>query len=93
VALIALSDRWIHPIQQQGRRLPSLSSEIVRSTWFLRVAEVLTVVVQQIHSLRANGVIFSQAAIALGEEVSAFRKSDGSLCAVPLEILCVAMLL
>jgi hypothetical protein len=75
----------MHPIQQQGRRLPSVSSVIVRLTWFTLVAGVFTSVVQQIHSFRASGVMLSQAASAFGEAVSAFRKSVGSLCATPSE--------
>ena len=86
---MALSVRWMHPIQQQGRRLPSMSSCTVRSTWFFLVAGVFTSIVQQIHSLRASGVMLSQAASALGEAVSAFRKSVGSLCATPSEITLV----
>ena len=42
------------------------------------------VTTQQIHSLRASGVMSSQAFSASGAEARAFRKSDGILCAVPL---------
>jgi hypothetical protein len=87
--LIDLSERWMQPIQQQGRRLPSMSSETVRSTWFLRVAACLTVVVQHIHSLRASGVISSQAFNAFGAASSALRISAGSLWLVPSEIFVV----
>jgi len=41
---------------------------------------------QQIHSLRASGVISSQAALATGEEVRTFRKSAGTLCGIAVEI-------
>lgn len=84
--LIALSVRCMQPTQQQGRRLPSVSSATVRSTWFFLVAAPLTVIVQHIHSLRARGVISSHAASALGEERSALRKSAGSWCTTPLAI-------
>src|SRR5947209_5265690 len=76
--LMALSARWMQPIQQHGRRTPSASSLTVRSTWFCRVAAVLTVVVQQIHSLRASGVMSCQAADALGEADKALRISAGN---------------
>jgi hypothetical protein len=42
--------------------------------------------VQQIHSLRASGVMSSQAARASGSHASAFRKSAGKVCATPSEI-------
>lgn len=76
----------MQPAQQQGRRLPAISSLRVRSTWFFLVSGFLVVTVQQIHSLRARGVISSQAASAFGEEARALRKSDGNLWATPLEI-------
>lgn len=73
----------MQPIQQQGRRFPSASSVIVRLRWFFLVSSVLTDMVQQIHSLRASGVICSQAAKAFGDEAKAFCKSAGSLWATP----------
>lgn len=84
--LIGLSVRWMQPIQQQGRRFPSCNSATVLSIWFFLVSACLTVIFQQIHSLRASGVISSHAANALGLETSAFLKSVGSLCATPPEI-------
>jgi hypothetical protein len=50
------------------------------------VASVLTDSTQQIHSLRAIGVMSSHVARALGLEVRALRKSAGSVCTVPPEI-------
>jgi hypothetical protein len=79
----------MHPIQQQGRRIPSVSSVIVRSMCFFLVSGFLTVMAQHIHSLRARGVISSHAAKALGSEARDSRKSAGSLCAVPPEIFLV----
>lgn len=73
----------MQPIQQQGRRFPSASSVIVRLTWFFLVSAVLTDIVQQIHSLRARGVIFSHASKAFGEATKTFCKSVGSLWATP----------
>jgi len=46
----------------------------------------LTEMVQQIHSLRASGVISSHADSALGSDDKAFRRSVGSSCATPPEI-------
>jgi len=84
--LIGLSLRWIQPIQQHGRRIPSLSSEITRLTCSSRVFCCLTVIVQQIHSLRASGVRSSQRPRADSSASNAFRKSAGSLCTTPSEI-------
>jgi hypothetical protein len=42
--------------------------------------------IQQIHSLRASGVIFSHAVIAAGAAARAFCKSAGTLCAAPAAI-------
>src|SRR3989344_3131138 len=70
----------MQPIQQQGRRFPPLSSEITRLTCSSMVFCCLTVTVQQIHSLRASGVISPHAANALGLETSAFFRSFGSSC-------------
>lgn len=73
----------MQPIQQQGRRFPCCNSAMVRSMWFFRVAACLTVVAQQIHSLRARGVISFQAFNAAGRAVKACFKPAGSLCTVP----------
>ena len=74
------------PGQQHGRRLPSLSCVRTRSTCSLLVSALLTETVQQIHSLRASGVMSSQAASAALSEIRAFRKSGGILWTTPLEI-------
>jgi hypothetical protein len=79
------------PGQQHGRRIPSLSSEHTLSTCCRLVSSFLTEMVQQIHSLRASGVMSSQAANAFASEASAFRRSAGSLCATPSEIREVVM--
>ncbi len=84
--LNALSFRCVQPIQQQGRRMPSLSSERTRSTCSWRFSGLFTEIVQQIHSLRASGVISSHFARALGSEARAFFKSEGSGCVPPPEI-------
>lgn len=72
--LIALSARWIQPIQQQGRRIPSLISARVLSTCSFLVSGFLTDIVQQIHSLRASGVRSFHFANASGSAVCALRQ-------------------
>src|ERR1700684_1391257 len=81
--LIDLSVRCMQPIQQHGRRIPSMSSEHTLRTWSFRVSGFLTEMVQQIHSLRASGVMSSHAASAVGEATSAFLKSAGNAWTVP----------
>src|ERR1700686_1319525 len=52
----------------------------------LRVSGFLTEITQQIHSLRASGVISSHFARAAGSEMRIFRKSAGTPCTAPAEI-------
>lgn len=75
--------RWIQPAQQHGRRLPSFSSARVLVIRWLRVSGFLAEITQQIHSLRASGVISSHAASVAEEERKALRKSTGTLCTAP----------
>ncbi len=85
-----LSVRWVQPDQQHGRRLPTLSSGATLVICFFLVSSFLTETVQQIHSLRASGVIFSQATKALESAARAFRKSaGGNVCTVPPEIFMI----
>jgi hypothetical protein len=77
----------MQPSQQQGRRLPSLSSLCTLWTWSFLVSCFLTFIVQQIHSFRAKGVRLSHIANALGSEIKVFFKSSGSLWTTPPEIL------
>jgi hypothetical protein len=72
--------------QQQGRRIPSLSSVRTRSMCCLLVSGFLTEITQQIHSLRASGVMSSHFARAAGSEMRTSRKSAGTLCTAPWEI-------
>jgi hypothetical protein len=74
------------PGQQQGRRIPLLSCEHTLSTCCRLVSSFLTEMVQQIHSLRASGVISSQAANAFASDASAVRRSVGRLCTTPSEL-------
>jgi hypothetical protein len=63
--------------------MPPLSFE---SAFLIRISLVsafLPEMTQQIHSLRARGVISSHTARASGTEVRVFRKSAGILCTTP----------
>lgn len=82
--LMALSLRWMQPIQQHGRRMPSKSSLTTLFTWSCLVSFFFTNVVQQIHSLRAKGVSPSQIVCALGEPANAVFRSLGSVCIIKL---------
>jgi len=84
-ASLAHLRRWGQPGQQHGLRMPSMSSEHTRSTCCFRVSSFFTEMVQQIHSLRASGVMSSHASCAAGEARSAFLRSAGNVCTVPLE--------
>ena len=57
----------------------------------LLVSGFLTEITQQIHSLRASGVISSHFARAMGSEMRTFRKSAGTLCTAPGEIAFLVM--
>jgi hypothetical protein len=79
------------PGQQHGRRIPSSSSEHTLSTCSRLVSSFLTEMVQQIHSLRASGVMSSQAASTFASDAIAFRRSAGRLCTTPPEIRTVVI--
>lgn len=83
--------RWGQPGQQHGLRMPSMSSEHTRSTCCFLVSGFFTEMVQQIHSLRASGVMSSHAACAAGEARSTFLRSAGNVWTVPLESAFFAM--
>jgi hypothetical protein len=57
----------------------------------LLVSGFFTEITQQIHSLRASGVISSHFAHAAESEMRTFRKSAGILCTEPGEIVFFAM--
>jgi len=57
----------------------------------LLVSGFFTEMTQQIHSLRARGVMSSHFARATGSEIRAFRKSAGTACTGPREIVFFAM--
>ena len=67
----------MQPAQQHGRRMPDsslLKPTLIRRT---RVSALTGDVTQQIHSLRASGVMSFHAAEALHEVASATLKSLG----------------
>jgi hypothetical protein len=86
-----LFQRCGQPGQQQGRRIPSLSSLRTRSMCCLLVSGLLTEITQQIHSFRASGVISSHFSCATGSEIRTLRKSAGTACTTPGEIAFLAM--
>ena len=57
----------------------------------LRVSSFLPDVTQQIHSLRASGVISAHRLLAAASDSMALRKSEGSLWIVPPESALVGM--
>src|SRR5438552_9332119 len=57
----------------------------------LLVSGFLTEITQQIHSLRASGVMCSHFARAAESEMRTFRKSAGTLCTAPGEIPSLVM--
>ena len=80
---LPLPSRWLHPGQQQGRRIPSSSSSLVRRMRRSLVICCLASSTQQMNSLRASGVMSFQAASATGLATSALRRSAGSSCTTP----------
>ncbi|WP_331715483.1 TlpA disulfide reductase family protein [Tessaracoccus coleopterorum] len=73
-----LRSRWAQPGQQQGRRCPSPSWEMVRSSRRRRVLSCLASVTRQIHSLRARAVMSSQASNAASSPRRAATRSSGT---------------
>ncbi len=80
---LRLFPRCGHPGQQHGRRFPALRSVRTRSIRLSRVSTFLASSTQQIHSLRASGVLSShQANASLSARRDATR-SAGTLCTTP----------
>jgi hypothetical protein len=74
--------RWGQPAQQQGRRMPlRILSSPTLMRWRL-VSSFLADVTQQIHSLRASGVISAHTSVTIGSDPIASRKSAGILCII-----------
>ena len=66
--------------------MPDFRSEPARSILLFLVSGFLASSIQHIHSLRASGVISSQAVSAAGAAVSVLRKSAGNLWTTPPDI-------
>ena len=81
------TSRCGHPGQQHGRRFPAISCDFALSICSFLVSSFFGEIIQQIHSLRASGVISFQAAKVALEPVSIFLKSGGTLWTTPVEIL------
>ena len=75
--------RCVHPGQQQGRRFPSRRLEQPQLTRLRLVSNFLADWIQQIHSLRAKGVISFQVASAWGSSFSAPLNSSGRSWTTP----------
>jgi hypothetical protein len=71
--------------------MPSLSSVRTRSMCCLLVSGFFTEITQQIHSLRASGVRSSHSARAAESAMRTFRKSAGTVCTAPGEIVFLPM--
>ena len=81
--LNSLSSRCMQPAQQQGRRIPPFILEIPFLIRISRVSAFLPEITQQIHSLRASGLISCQRAFTAGVAAMAARRSGGSLWTTP----------
>jgi len=80
------SQRCGQPGQQQGRRFPSLRLEQPHTIRRVLVSAFLADSIQQIHSLRARGVMSSQVSNAFASEISALFRSAGRSWTTPPEI-------
>ena len=75
--------RCAQPAQQQGRRMPLFIFDIALVILIPLVSALAPEVTQQIHSLRASGVMSAHSARTLGFEVILLRKSAGRAWTVP----------
>ena len=78
VTVPPLLQRWGHPGQQHGLRMPPCILSIPTLIRRSRVASCFAEVAQQIHSFRASGVMSRHRLWALAFDSMAFRKSAGS---------------
>jgi hypothetical protein len=74
--------RWGQPAQQQGRRMPLRILSRPTATRRHLVSSFFADVTQQIHSLRASGVMSAHTLITIGSDAIAFRRSAGILCTI-----------
>lgn len=82
-AHVSRHPRCLHPGQQQGRRMPSSNSSRVLRMRRFRVTSCFASSTQQMNSLRANGVMSSQAVSAVAFAINVSRRSGGSSCTTP----------
>ncbi len=85
------SQRCGQPAQQQGRRMPLriLSKPTVMRRFL--VSSFLADVTQQIHSLRASGVMSAHTSFTTGSDSIARRKSAGTRCTAPVRASLLVM--
>src|SRR5947207_2297830 len=76
----------MQPAQQHGLRIPPFNFESPFLMRIVLVSAFLPEMTQQIHSLRASGVMSSHTARAAGVEIRAFRRSFGIVCTTPPDI-------
>jgi hypothetical protein len=74
---ISKRQRCVHPGQQHGRLFPSARLSHPQAMRFARVSAFFGEMIQQIHSLRASGVMSRQVARAPGDFISAASRSVG----------------
>src|SRR6476660_2173061 len=80
-----MPQRCGQPGQQQGLRFPSLSLEQPHSIRRVLVSAFFADSIQQIHSLRARGVMSFHVANAFASEISALFRSNGMSWTTPPE--------
>ena len=86
-----MSQRCGQPAQQHGLLIPPRSFDSPTVIRRVRVSACFAEETQQIHSLRARGVISSQVAKALESATRAFLKSAGILCTGAVEVFLMGM--
>ena len=88
---IELCQRWGHPVQQHGRRMPLRILSRPTSMQRFLVSSFLADVTQHIHSLRASGVMLTHKSVTIASDSIALRKSPGIPGTVPEAIGCRAI--
>ena len=78
--LYVKTHRCGQPAQQHGRRIPLRILSRPTSMRRFLVSACLADITQQIHSLRARGVISPHTSFTIGSDVIALEKSTGILC-------------
>src|ERR1700739_1155099 len=83
--------RWGQPGQQQGLRFPSRSSSCNLAICSFLVSGFFTIVIQQIHSLRARAVRPFHFSSTFLSEAKTFLKSSGTSCTTPSAIIFIVI--